>query len=252
VSKRCFGQLRVVFGAPLRAKLARTWKERFGPKYVSMVGYSMTEAFSMVANRIDNTHRPDGASGRRYDDFDVRIVDDDDNECPAGTAGEVIVRPTTSGIMFEGYWQRPEATLAATRDLWFRTGDIGRFDEHGYFYFVDRKKDYVRRGGENISSFEVEAVFLQHEALAEVAIHAVESDHAEDEVKLTAVLNEGAAVSAEKLFHWSESRLPRFAAPRYIEFVPSLPRTPTNRVQKYLLKQRGVTPASWDRNAADL
>ncbi|HSV83220.1 MAG TPA: AMP-binding protein [Ramlibacter sp.] len=246
-ARRCFGQLRLVWGAPLSGELIQKWKERFGPKHVSMVGYSMSEAFTMIYKRVDSTDVPDGAAGRRYPDFDVKVVDDNDNECPPGVAGEVMVRPMKPGIMFQGYWRRPEATLAAMRDLWFHTGDIGKFDEKGFFYFVDRKKDYLRRGGENISSFEVEAVFLKHEAIAEVAVHAVKSDLSEDEVKLTAVLKEGACISEAELCEWSENRLPKFAVPRYIEYRQSLPRTPSNRVQKFLLKDEGVTASTWDR-----
>jgi acyl-CoA synthetase (AMP-forming)/AMP-acid ligase II len=144
-----------------------------------MVGYSMTEAFTMIVNRVDTESLPDGASGRRYDDFDVQVVDDEGDECPPGVAGEVIVRPQQPGIMFDGYWRRPAATIAVTRDLWFHTGDLGKRDEEGYFYFVDRKRDYPRRGGQNISGFEGAAVFLRHEAIAEVAVHAVKSDLSE-------------------------------------------------------------------------
>jgi crotonobetaine/carnitine-CoA ligase len=103
-----------------------------------------------------------GSSGKRCAAFDVRVVDDDDREVPAGVAGEVIVRPNRPNIMFQGYWRRPEATVAAMRNQWFHTGDIGRFDTDGFFYFVDRKKDYLKRRGENISSYEMEVTFKAH------------------------------------------------------------------------------------------
>jgi crotonobetaine/carnitine-CoA ligase len=252
VSKRCHGQLRLVWGAPLSRALIEQWQRRFGVKHVSMIGYSMTEAPTMIINKATNNKLPDGASGRRHGDFEVKIVDDDGNECPPNVAGEIMVRPNYPGIMFQGYWRRPEATIEATRDLWFRTGDIGKFDEAGYFYFVDRKKDYLRAGGENISSFELEAAFLAHPEVAEAAVHAVKSDLSEDEVKLTAVLKQGATITAEELVTWSLDKVPRFAVPRYVEFRSVLPRTPTNRVQKYLLRGEGVTAQTWDRRKSSV
>jgi len=240
--------VRILFGAPLPAALRKRWKERFGIKHVSGIGYSCTEAGSMVYYRVDYPDLPDGATGRRYADFDVKIIDDNGNECPPGQPGEVVARPTKPDIMYQGYWRRPEATLAVWKDLWFHTGDIGKFDENDIFYFVDRKKDYLRRGGENISSFEVEAVFLAHDAIAEAGVHAVKTGGAEDEVKLTAVLKPGASISEEELCRWSLDRLPYYAVPRFVEFRDHLPRTPTNRIQKYALRDDGVTPTTWDRN----
>jgi len=152
--------------------------------------------------------------------------------------------------MFQGYWNRPDATAAVIRDLWLHTGDIGRFDEEGFFYFVDRKKDYLRRGGENISSFEVESAFRQHDAVAEIAAHSVFSDLGEDDLKITVVVRAGADVTEEDLCRWSIDHVPRFALPRYIEFREALPVTPSGRIQKYKLREEGVTPATWDREKA--
>jgi crotonobetaine/carnitine-CoA ligase len=154
--------------------------------------------------------------------------------------------------MFDGYWGRPEATVAAFKDLWFHTGDMGMLDENDYFYFVDRKKDYLRRGGENISSFEVETTFLNHPAVAEVAAHSVFSELSEDELKVTIVLRQGAELCEEDLCRWAVGQLPRFAVPRFIEFRSALPRTPTGRIQKFELRADGVTPATWDRQASDI
>jgi len=150
--------------------------------------------------------------------------------------------------MFQGYWRRPEATIAATRDLWFHTGDMGKFDENDYFYFVDRKKDYLRRGGENISSFEVEATFLAHPEVREVAVHSVISELSEDEVKVTIALKQGSVLQPDVLCEWSIARLPHFAVPRYIEFRDELPKTATGRVQKHVLRSEGVTGTTWDRS----
>src|SRR5690606_4584503 len=117
--------------------------------------------------------------------------------------------------------------------LWFHTGDLGRFDENGFFFFVDRAKDYLRRGGENISSFEMEMTFRSHPAIEDVAVHAVPSDTAEDEVKVSAVLREGAQLTEEELCRWSLERVPHYAVPRYIEFCHELPRNASGRVLKY-------------------
>lgn len=250
VARRCFGQLRAVLGAPLPGSLKAKWKQRFGVKYAASPAYANTEANVMSVTRIDDPNIPDNASGRRYQDFDLRIIGEDGEERPPNTPGEIVVRPRRPGIMFDGYWGRPEATLAAFKDLWFHTGDVGMLDENDYFYFVDRKKDYLRRGGENISSFEVEATYLLHPDVAEVAAHAVFSELSEDELKVTLVLRDGARISEEDLCRWSLDKLPRFATPRFIEFRSALPRTATGRVQKHVLRGEGVTPATWDRQAS--
>ena len=152
--------------------------------------------------------------------------------------------------MFSGYWNQPEATVKAWRNLWFHTGDLGRIDADGWFYFVDRKKDYIRRRGENISTHEMEAVFRQHPAIQDVAVHAVLSPMGEDEVKVTAEINPGAEITEEALCRWSIDRLPYFAVPLYVEFRESLPRSATGKVLKEELRADGKTPTTWDREAA--
>jgi crotonobetaine/carnitine-CoA ligase len=134
--------------------------------------------------------------------------------------------------------------------LWFHTGDLGKLDENGWFFFVDRKKDYIRRRGENISSAEVERIFLGHPGLREVAVHAVRTPDGEEDVKVTAELAEGATLTEEELCRWSIPRLPYFVVPLYIEFRDALPRGPTGRVLKDQLRREGKTPTTWDRDAA--
>src|SRR3546814_20782155 len=114
-----------------------------------------------------------GSSGKVDPSFEVRIVDDEDNDVPVGTPGEIIIRPRYPHVMFEGYWGRPEETLRIMKNLWLHSGDIGSIDEDGYFYFVDRKKDYLRRRGENISSFDLERELRGHPDIVDVAIHSV-------------------------------------------------------------------------------
>ncbi len=246
---RCRGQVRAVLAVPFPQELKEIWRERFGVKWPGFSTYGQTEAGSMVTAPIDEDVPP-GSSGRRNETHDVRIFDEHDAEVPPGVVGEIVVRPLRPHVMFEGYWNRPEATVAAARNYWHHTGDLGKFDEDGYFYFVDRQKDYLRRRGENISSFEVEATLLQHPAVSEAAVHAVFSDLTEDDVKATVVLRPGASVAAAEYCLWAAERLPFFAVPRFIEFRAELPKNPVGRVLKYQLREEGVTPTTWDREQA--
>jgi crotonobetaine/carnitine-CoA ligase len=249
--KRCFGQIHTARGNPYTEETKKIWRERFGTKLVGGNGYGLTEA-CVITSLPAGEYAAPGSSGKRIPDFDVRIVDDNDFEVPTGTAGEIVVRPLRPDIMFQGYWRRPEDTQKLMRNMWFHSGDIGKFDEDGFFYFVDRKKDYLRRRGENISSFEMEAAFAVHPALSEVAVHAVPSDKGEDDVKVTAVLHPGAELQPEALFQWATESVPYYALPRYIEFRSSLPKNPQGRVLKYQLRDEGKTPATWDLEATDI
>jgi carnitine-CoA ligase len=242
--------LRAVFGAPFTPALIDTYRDRFGIRCLYSV-YGLTEAAPLTSLPPDEDGPP-GSAGRPDPAFEVRIVDDDDRELPAGEVGEVVARPRHPGAMFDGYWGRPADTLAATRNLWFHTGDLGRIDDDGYFFFVDRKKDYLRCRGENISSFELERAFMAHPAVAEVAVHAVPSALGEDDLKVTAVLRAGVALNEEELVRWCLDKLPYFAVPRYVEFRPELPKNPVQRVLKYQLRSEGVTPATWDRQASGI
>lgn len=251
VMKRCYGQIRHVGAAPFPAELQAAWKKRFGTPSTVVPGYGLTEA-SLLTSAVFGEPSPPGSSGKRNPWFDVRIVDDNEVEQPAGVSGEVIVRPCQAHVMFEGYWNRPADTLKVLGNLWFHTGDIGKFDEEGYFYFVDRKKDYLRRRGENISSYEMETSFRAHEAIEDVAVHAVPSEFTEDEVKVTAILKPGVQLSEEDLCLWAVDQLPYFAVPRFIEFRKELPRNPVGRVLKYELRDQGITAATWDREASGM
>ena len=250
-SVACHGQVRHVSGAPFPAELQAIWKERFGVKTAGANVYGISEA-APVTSLPAGTPHPPGSSGRRNDSFEVRIVDDDDCDVPVGEVGEVIVRPRKPHVMFEGYWRRPEDTLRVLRNLWLHTGDLGRFDDDGFFWFVDRKKDYLRRRGENISSFELETAFLAHPDVSEVAVHAVASDLTEDDVKVTAVLEAGSTLTEEQLCRWAFDHVPYFAIPRYIELRDELPKNPVGRVLKYRLREEGATATTWDREAAGL
>jgi carnitine-CoA ligase len=248
---RCRGQLRLVAGSPFPAELQQTYRERFGVKRVGSNCYGTTEACLLTMMPRHLEPKP-GTSGLRSPDFDVRIVDENDNEVPTGTAGEVIARPLRPHVMFEGFYRQPEATMKIFKNLWYHSGDIGKFDEEGYFHFVDRKKDYLRRGGENISMSELENTFIQHPMISEVAAHAVPSKLMEDDVKITLKLEDGAIVSEREICEWCIDRVPYYAVPRYIEFRTELPKTPTGKVEKFLLRDEGCTATTWDRETADV
>lgn len=249
--KRSFGQVHTVRGNPFTEEMKTIWRERFGAKQIGSNGYGLTEAAVITTLKAGEFAAP-GSSGKRTPMFDVRIFDDHDQEVPIGQTGEIVCRPLCPNVMFQGYWQRPAETMKVFGNMWFHTGDIGRFDADGFFYFVDRKKDYIRRRGENISSFEVESTFSNHPDIEDLAVHAVPSPVGEDDVKLTAILRAGATTTPEELCRWSLSELPYYAVPRYIEFRDQLPKNPQGRVLKYLLREDGCTPTTFDIEKSDI
>ena len=241
--------LRLIGAVPMPPEVDDVIKNRFGVTTFSGA-YGVTEA-SLISWQPPGTANKPAAAGVLNDEyFDVRVFDDDDNEVPANADGEIVVRPKRPHVMFEGYWGRPEVTVESSRNWWYHTGDIGRVDGDRYLYFVDRKADYLRRRGENISSFEVESVLMSHGALADVAVHAVPSVLTEDDLKVTAVMKANQQLSADELFVWCVAHLPYFALPRYIEFREQLPRSPVGRVLKRELREEGVTSDTWDAEAA--
>jgi crotonobetaine/carnitine-CoA ligase len=241
-----FGQLKSVMSAPCPEDVRAVFRERFGVEHVGGSGFGQTEICMpfMLPIREDSTA---GTNGRLMPYFEVQIVGADDIPVENGAVGEVILRPKRPDIMFSGYWNRPEETASAFMNLWYHTGDLGKFDQNGYFYFVDRKKDYLRSRGENISSFELEEILSKHPGLSEIAVHAVPSEFAEDEVKITAVRRDGTTVTEAEIYEWAQARIPRFAWPRFIEFRKQLPRNPIGRVLKHELRADGVTPGTWDQ-----
>ncbi|MEH6519524.1 MAG: AMP-binding protein, partial [Halioglobus sp.] len=171
------------------------------------------------------------------------------NEVTDGEAGEICVRPLAPYILFNGYFDDPDATADAYRSEWFLTGDMARKDPaNGAFYFVDRKKDAVRFGGRNISTLEVENVVRRHPAVKDVAAFGIPSAEleSEDELKLNIVLEENSVPDPEDICAFINGAAPYYFVPRYIDFVDALPYTPTNKVQKFVLRQAGVTESTWD------
>ena len=195
---------------------------------------------------------PDGevnhlACGKALPGWECRVVDEWDEPVPDGEPGELVVRPHVPFTSQLGYFGHPEATVAAWRNLWFHTGDVMRRDAEGWFYFMDRAKDAMRRSGENISSYEVEQVVLSHPDVEDVAAYGVAAEFAEDEVMVSVVRREGRQdVAPEEILEWARERLPYFAVPRYLQFLDALPRTPTAKVKKADLRAAGVTSATHD------
>lgn len=243
--------LRLFAAAPMPTEVDTRIRERFGTDTFSGA-FGLTEASLVSWQPLGVDNKPNAAGVINDDYFDVRIFDDDDNEAPRGTSGEIVIRPKRSHVMFEGYWGRPEATMGASRNWWFHTGDVGIIDDDDYLFFVDRKADYLRRRGENISSFEVERILMGHGDLADVAVHAVPSDLTEDDLKVTATVKDGGSVTEEELFRWCIDKLPYFALPRYVEFRAELPRSPVGRVLKRDLRDEGVTDATWDADTSGI
>jgi crotonobetaine/carnitine-CoA ligase len=188
--------------------------------------------------------------GRLAPGFRARVVDEEDNQLAAGVAGELVLRADEPFAFATGYFAMPDKTVEAWRNLWFHTGDRVVMDGEGYFAFVDRLKDAIRRRGENISSFEVEQVVAGHAAVAAVAVFPVPSELAEDDVMAAVVVKPGATVAPEELLRHCEPSLPYYALPRYLDFVDTLPTTENGKVCKAELRARGVTPSTWDREQA--
>jgi len=182
----------------------------------------------------------------------VLVVDPDTDEpVPVGSAGEITVRPLHAWTTMQGYIGMPEQTIEAWRNLRFHTGDLGRFDEDGYLYFVDRTKDRIRRKAENISSYDVEVAALSHPGVLECAAIGIAAEFtADDEIKIVVVPREGVELDPVSLVTHMTARLPHYMVPRFVEMVEALPRTPTNKVQKNVLRQMGVTETTWDRREA--
>ena len=242
-------KLRRIMAAPSPHDMLAAFRDRFGVEQF-VEGFGQTE-ICMPFMTPPGVKRPKGACGVLVDQwFDVRLVDPQtDEEVPVGQIGELIVRSREPWTLSAGYANMPEKTLEAYRNLWFHTGDALRRDAEGWYYFVDRIKDALRRRGENISSFEVEEPIRDHPAVADVAVIAVPADVAagEDEVKACVVLKQGSTLSAPELAAWCESRMPYFVVPRYIEFIDTMPKTPSEKIQKIELRKAGVTPQTWDR-----
>ena len=235
---------------PMPDQLIDPFKKRFAIDSLDQ-GYGQSEVLGML-HRYDTLPRKPGSLGQPLPGLEVTLLDDGDRPIAAGEVGEFCCRPTEPNTLFSGYWKNPEATVAAWRNLWYHTGDLGRRDEDGDWFFVDRKKDYIRHKGRNMSSFEVERAFTAHPAVSEAAAIGIPDPNLPSEAELMVFvkLKDGARAEPAELARFVNDNAPYFFVPRYLEIADELPHTPTGRVQKFALRERGVGPATWDRIAA--
>ncbi|UGS35575.1 AMP-binding protein [Capillimicrobium parvum] len=239
--------LRLAFVVPLplrRQELEERWDLKF------TCNYSMTELVPPAVLRAgEGLDRPN-VSGRRVEHVEMRIVDEDDREVPPDTPGEIVVRPKEPWTMFTGYYNNPDATATAFRNLWFHTGDRGKVDADGFFTFVDRTKDAIRRRGENISAHEIEIILESCDAIAEAAAVPVPSDLGEDEVAVYVVVAaHEKGLSELDVVRFAEENLPYYMVPRYVALVDELPKTASHKKEKHSLRERALRERGefWDR-----
>lgn len=237
---------RATFGGAAPREIWRDFEKRFDVTIIE--GYGLTESGGVcLCNPPDRIKV--GSIGKSTSFCDVSIWDENHREVPTGVTGEIVVKPKHPYAMFLGYYKQPDKTQEAWEEGCFHTGDRGYQDQDNYFYFVDRVKDCIRRRGENISSFEIEKVVNSHPKVLESAAVAVPSDLGEDEVKIYVVLRTAESLDPTELLSFCEERMAYFMVPRYVEFIHQLPKTPTERIQKFELRKLGVGKA-WDRDKA--
>jgi crotonobetaine/carnitine-CoA ligase len=238
--------LRIALSAAAPRTIWEEFEQRFDVKIVEL--YSQTEG-GFLLNADAKAAGKVGAMGKPSAGFEMQVVDEQDRELPAGAVGELIYRPAAGSTLTE-YYKNPEATAEKTRGGWIRSGDLAYQDADGYFFFVDRKNDFMRRRGENISSFEVEKIINGHPQVLESAAYAIPSELGEDEVMVAVVLQPGAELEPLDLIQYCEAHMAYFMIPRYVRIVDAFPKTGTERTMKYQLKSQGVTRDTWDREAA--
>jgi crotonobetaine/carnitine-CoA ligase len=239
--------MKTVIMVPL-AEDTKDFSRRFGCQVYTV--FNMTEISSPLFDGPNPG--PLTSCGKPRTGVDVRLVDENDCEVAPGQVGEMILRTDTPWAMNHGYLGNPEATARSWRNGWFHTGDAFRIDEHGNYFFVDRMKDAIRRRGENISSFEVEMEVCAHPAVKEAAAVAVPSEVGEDEVLVAISLAPGAELDPADLIGFLIPRMAHFMVPRYVRVVDLLPRTPTQKVEKHLIRSEGIVPGTFDRVKAGI
>jgi carnitine-CoA ligase len=243
--------IRYAQAVPMNWNLIPQFKHRFGIQDMSQA-YGTSETFIVFDARDDGTPWSGAALGRPVSYLDVKLFDDEDREVPVGTAGEICVRPLQPGVMFLGYFQEPELTIKSWRNLWHHTGDMAIREDDGVFYFADRKKDYIRYNGRNISMFEVEAVIDTHPEVADVAAYGIPSADldSESELVVSVIPRAGGRLTAELLAIFINDNAPYYFVPRFIVFTESLPRNPHGRVMKHSLRDQALPAGVWDRKAS--
>jgi crotonobetaine/carnitine-CoA ligase len=243
--------LRFACFVPMSTDKQLEFAARFGVQVLEGT-YGQTETVPTTIAPVDGPRRP-GTCGRPVWYLDVQIVNEFDEEVPRGETGEIVVRPKVPGGIFQGYWRKPEDTVATFRNLWHHTGDAGRMDDDGFVTFVDRKKDAMRRrGGINVSSLELEATVTRHPGVAQAAAFAQPSAMTEDEIVVALVPAEGATLTPHELFEFFRAELPYYAVPRYVRVCEQLPTNAMGRVMKQTLRDAGLDASTWDLESLGL
>ncbi len=243
--------VRRMMACPMPRRIAADFEQRFGIRQIEV--YGMTEIGAPCWTPAD-TDCPAGSSGRvDMEDYDFKVVDPDtDEEVLQGTIGEFVFRPKKPWMMMQGYMGMPDKTVEAWRNMWFHTGDSGFVDADGYLFYVDRLGDRIRRRGENIASYDIEAAAQTHPAVRECAAVGIPSEfEGDDDILLALVLTEDAVVTPEALLGFLAEQLPHFMVPRYIQFCAALPRTPLGKIQKSRIRS-GFDDGAWDRKQAGI
>ncbi len=231
-------KIRTVLSAGCPPNRWREFEERFGVKLVEF--YGMVDAPGLLLNQDGKI----GSMGKPVGGCEFEVFDDADKPLPPGQVGELVFRTPLGAST--SYHNNPEATNSAWRDGWFHTGDSAEKDDEGYFYFKGRKKESIRRLGENISPWEIESVVNAHPEVLESAAHAVPSELGEDEVKLCVVLDKDSSLTHSELFQYCQGKMASYCVPRYIEFVDAIPKTETLKIQYQKLRSTPFTPNTWD------
>ena len=240
-------RVRTALTAGATREIWPAFERRFGLSILEL--YGMTECGCTTLMNPPNAVRV-GSVGTPLGFVEADVVDDHDRPVPPGERGELVVRPRAPYAMFSGYLNKPEQTVEAWRNLWFHTGDYVTRDADGYYYFVDRKKDVIRRRGENLAPYDVEVVLNRHPAVFEAVVVGVPSPLGEEDVKAYVQRRPGPTVSARELFEFAAEHLPFFMVPRYIEFIDEIPKTANQKAQRYVLRQRrGGGGEEYDRDA---
>ena len=234
---------------PLRPDLQLQFEQRFGVKVLTRV-FGQTELVPVVVGPPARTMAERSNSGKAVPGVEVTLVDDAGHPCPTGTVGEIVVSSTDTSQIFSGYWGAQPLRVVDGKTV-HATGDLGQFDENGCLSFVDRKKDSIRRRGENVSAYELELSISQFPGVENVAVHAVTSELGEDEIKACIVAVTPGTIVPDELFDFLKKAVPYFAVPRFVEVMQKLPTNAMGRVMKENLRARGVGQ-SWDFEAMGL
>ena len=244
--------VRQCMALPLSRETYRAFKDRYGIAITSL--YAMTETFPSTLFVPGDPEEKGASAGKVAACTDLQILDENDLPLPPGQTGEICVRPREPWIMMLGYYDMPQATAGAMRNMWMHSGDRGYLDDDGYLYFVDRTKETIRRRGENISAYEVEMLAARHPDVQEVAAVPVASDLSEDDVVLFVKLREGSRLEHAGLIEFCAGNMAYFMVPRYVHFVDEIPKTSSEKIEKYKLKQWAAEHKAelWDREKAGI